>query len=198
MWYQKKVNSCRISLRTHISRPGRFAIRQIEIISKLISYLHLTRSILTINALAQTVFFLKMTSQDRLKHARHNKEVCDYLDANTSYNDWIITTAFYSAMHYVLSKIFPLADKNRYGKNTTFDTFDGFCAHFKVKNGEKHRIVADLVSFNCNAVSPDYDHLKSLCWTARYHSYQFNRRTAKSALKSLKSIHRLCDKPTTP
>lgn len=134
-----------------------------------------------------------MTSQDRLNHARHNKEVCDHLDANTEYKDWVITTAFYSAMHYVLSNIFPLDDKDINGKNATFGTFDAFCSHFRIKNGEKHKTIAHLVSVHCNKISTDYDHLKSICWTARYSVYQSNRRVSKSALKSLKAIHKFCD-----
>lgn len=42
-----------------------------------------------------------------LNHAKHNYEVCFFLYEKTKYNDWIITTAYYSAIHFVYYKLFP-------------------------------------------------------------------------------------------
>lgn len=54
------------------------------------------------------IFFLMPEEYTNLDHATHNEEVCSHLDDNTKYSDWIITTAFYSAMHFMKHKIFPL------------------------------------------------------------------------------------------
>ncbi len=43
-----------------------------------------------------------------IDHARHNKQACEYLNDKAIYPDWVTTTAFYCAMHYSYSIIFPL------------------------------------------------------------------------------------------
>ena len=42
------------------------------------------------------------------EHAKHNEDACHYLNQSGKYNDWVITTAFYSAMHYVQYELFSM------------------------------------------------------------------------------------------
>ena len=49
-----------------------------------------------------------MSKNDSLNHAIHNKEACEYLSKEPKFSDWVITTAFYSALHFIDYKIFPL------------------------------------------------------------------------------------------
>jgi len=57
----------------------------------------------------------------RRKHAIHNEQVCDYLLASNEFHDWVVTTAFYAALHFVQSDIFPLTyKKNKYLSLNTF------------------------------------------------------------------------------
>lgn len=35
------------------------------------------------------------------EHEQHNEELCDFLIADGKFTDWIVTTSFYSALHYV-------------------------------------------------------------------------------------------------
>ncbi|MEJ7683795.1 MAG: hypothetical protein WKG06_39235 [Segetibacter sp.] len=57
-------------------------------------------------------YFLKYEkNKERLDHAIHNENVCSYLELKKEYADWIITTAFYSALQFVSYKIFPLKFK---------------------------------------------------------------------------------------
>lgn len=52
----------------------------------------------------------------RKQHAIHNEEACDFLLSSNKFNDWVITTAFYSALHFVQHEIFPLThDDKKYG-----------------------------------------------------------------------------------
>lgn len=43
-----------------------------------------------------------------LDHAKHNERVCNYLGKNADFGDWVITTSFYAAMHYVRHLIVPI------------------------------------------------------------------------------------------
>ena len=45
---------------------------------------------------------------DSLAHAKHNERVCNYLGRSADFGDWVITTAFYSAMHYVRHLMVPI------------------------------------------------------------------------------------------
>ncbi len=54
------------------------------------------------------VSFLLMINEDNLEYAQHNEKACKYLDKKPEFTDWVITTAFYSALHFVRYKIFPI------------------------------------------------------------------------------------------
>lgn len=49
-----------------------------------------------------------MSILDHLAHAGHNEQVCKHLCSKPSYSDWVITTAFYSAIHYVRHLMLPV------------------------------------------------------------------------------------------
>ena len=42
-----------------------------------------------------------------LDHAKHNEEACRELLRTGKFNDWVITTAYYSAIYYVTYELFP-------------------------------------------------------------------------------------------
>jgi len=59
----------------------------------------------------------------KLDHALHNEDTCNYLDKSGVFNDWVVTTSFYSAKYFVEYKIFPLKyHKKKYDDFTTFYT----------------------------------------------------------------------------
>lgn len=47
------------------------------------------------------------------QHGIHNKDACDSLISGNKYHDWIVTTAFYSSIHLIDTKLFPLIHKGR-------------------------------------------------------------------------------------
>ena len=55
------------------------------------------------------------------QHAIHNEEVCDFLLTSKKFNDWVVTTAFYSSLHFVQFELFPLTDDGQ--KYTDFNIY---------------------------------------------------------------------------
>lgn len=46
--------------------------------------------------------------------AKHNEELWELLLKNGKFSDWVITAAFYSALHYVEHEVFLLIDRTKY------------------------------------------------------------------------------------
>ena len=60
------------------------------------------------------------------EHAEHNESACDYLLQSGKYNDWVVTTAFYSAMQYLHNELFPLEYNN--AEYSNFNSYyDSIC-----------------------------------------------------------------------
>jgi hypothetical protein len=103
------------------------------------------------------------------KHAIHNKNACAYLLKSKKYNDWVITTAFYSALHFVQNEIFPLKDAG-----TVYPDFNiYFSKVLRKKNRKlnKHAATIQLVNTHLTAVSSYYRWLHDACMTTRYKNY---------------------------
>lgn len=126
-------------------------------------------------------------SRSPLDHARHNARTCKYLDKDGDFNDWVVTTAFYSALHYVEAAIFPLTVQG-----DTYQSFDEYCSEKPSSDG-KHKRRSSLVYKHLITVHGDYDWLKNESWTARYNSYQTSDRLKEKALSCLDSIIGVCD-----
>jgi hypothetical protein len=111
----------------------------------------------------------------KLDHALHNEKVSNLLCCDTANVDWIITTAFYAAIHFVDHKIFPIREKTTDGKSFKIKNFDEYYAiNYPTKNKDKHTARLDLVRVKVPTIAADYAWLKSTCWTARYSDYKFN------------------------
>jgi hypothetical protein len=110
-------------------------------------------------------------------HAVHNQQVCDYLFESQLFNDWVITTAFYSALHHVQSKIFPLTENN-----ITFENMDYYFSYSKKTNKQisKHQLTLKLVRAKLPESYSYYNWLFDACMNARYKNYKVPRQ--KSAL----------------
>ncbi|MDI9319725.1 MAG: hypothetical protein QM530_04540 [Phycisphaerales bacterium] len=108
----------------------------------------------------------------KIEHAAHNKEVCEFLSDKIEYLDWVITTAFYSAIHYIDHKIFPIKVKKSNGGKYTIKTIDEY-RNLYPKNIDKHSYRATLVNDRCPEISGSFNWLRSTCSTARYTDYKF-------------------------
>ncbi len=131
-----------------------------------------------------------MAESKSLEHAGHNEKVCKYLDRKPAFLDWVITTAFYSAMHYLEHKLFPLKMKN--GKREIkMKNFEEYYMLYGKDDG-RHKAFSKLVEREHPDISDDYNKLKDISWTARYHKYQYNRTISNHAKTMLDNIKTDC------
>ena len=133
---------------------------------------------------------------ERLNHGNHNEEVCDYLEVKKDkFADWIITTAFYSALQFVSYRIFPFEAPRTEGKKTLINTIDEYCNYKETITGnkpKKHALLADLVFEKCSDISPDYDWLLSMSMNARYTEYQHVPEVGNKSRMLMKKIKAFC------
>lgn len=130
-----------------------------------------------------------------LNHAKHNYEVCLFLHEETEYNDWIITTAYYSAIHFVYYKLFPGSYEDpRDGKIKPFDSFKKYCKNLKFRQN-KHEATENLVEEYLPEIYYDFKTLKDNCWTARYDNYLIKDEIKNECIKGLKAISEICKDP---
>lgn len=131
----------------------------------------------------------------RKEHAEHNESLCDFLYDNGNYNDWVVTTAFYSALHFVRHKIFPLTKYDaENGNYKTFDDFEQYLSWLSNPKPNKHRELKKLV-YEHSELTPIYGRylrLFDLCRIARYHNYKTLQEKANIARENLKEIKKIC------
>ncbi len=128
-----------------------------------------------------------MSDYSTLDHAKHNEDVCTHLAENTKYSDWIITTAFYSAMHYMRYNLFPLTTKKN-GVDVKANDFDHYCLVMD-QVGRKHNVLRKLVEEKAPSdIAAAYNQMLDSSWTARYSRYKFSEKVAKLAKKRLTAI----------
>ncbi len=131
-----------------------------------------------------------------LNHAKHNKDVCEFLhESNPEFGDWVITTAYYSAIYYVSHHLFP----NQYeinGKVRRYDNFEEYYREFKrYSNGVElnpHKIRLQLVEEYIPEIYVEYKTLKDECWTSRYVNYVFNTLEVETCKDCLREIEEIC------
>jgi hypothetical protein len=135
-------------------------------------------------------------STERLEHGKHNEAVCDYLEIRNEFADWIITTAFYSALQFVSYVIFPFEMPAIGGKKTAIHTLDEYFNYRRGGNNKinKHDLLSDLVKIHCNPISEDYDWLLSMSKNARYINYQHDPQVANKARVLMKKVKAHCIK----
>lgn len=121
-------------------------------------------------------------------HASHNEQVCDFLHTKGTFNDWVITTAFYSAIHYIEHQLFPM--------KIGTDTFPNFSNYYNKKGGtiSKHKIRRELVAQHLTACSGAYNWLQDNCFNARYNDYQVHKNYAVLAKEKLQVVKATCPK----
>ena len=120
------------------------------------------------------------------EHAEHNERVCDYLLASEGkYNDWVVTTAFYSALHYVQHEIFPLDIGGVEYLN--FDDYYG--KNFRAaRNTNKHVETINLVKVHFSLGLSNYKFLHDACMNARYKNYVVSPEYADTCRKRLTQL----------
>lgn len=130
----------------------------------------------------------------RLKHALHNESVCKTLLnlRGEKFYDWVVTTAFYSAIHFVEHKLFPLSEVGR-----TFNTFNEYYNFSKSQSSlpkfpDKHRFKSNLVKKYLRTISGDYNFLLTQCFASRYSNYNVSEPMAKQCVKKMDIVKKAC------
>jgi len=122
-------------------------------------------------------------------HGEHNRKLCDkIIDIPENYNDWIVTTAFYSAIHYVDHKLFQIQPLEHGDK--TLSNID----HAKRVLGyqSRHELREMLVTLHLKPISIGFSYLYKNCRTARYINYTVDDITARNARNYLSAIEKVC------
>lgn len=128
-------------------------------------------------------------------HAEHNEKVCNHLLNESTFPDWVVTTSFYSALHYVSHKVFPLKYKNTdLNKIYTFQCLDSYFNAIRRQPGKKnkHSVMSDLVNEKCEEISDFYSWLFDACMGARYIDYKVDKEISDLAFKRLQEIKTYC------
>lgn len=112
-------------------------------------------------------------------HAIHNEEACNFLLTSKKFSDWVVTTAFYSALHFVQHELFPLTDNGH--KYTDFNVYFGKVLKEKNKKLSKHSATIELVKTNLPLCSSYYRWLHDACMSARYNNYNVSESKAINA-----------------
>lgn len=132
-----------------------------------------------------------MTKQHpRLDHALRNESACDYLNQSGDFPDWVITTAFYSALHFIRYKIFPITIDEE-----SFETLDEYTKRSTDKYGKSaHSLLRKLLNkkFKKNLAAP-YSELFDSCHNARYCNYNVEKEEVANALDNLAEIKKYCN-----
>lgn len=129
------------------------------------------------------------------QHAQHNENVCNDLHScGKGYNDWVVTTAFYSALHYVRHKIFPL-DITVGTKKVKVASLDQYYVIKKNQGfkGSKHSLLKTLAHQHIGKAGSNYNKLLDWSQNARYTNYKVSGDRAKSALYNLKVVKSACN-----
>lgn len=126
----------------------------------------------------------------KLNHAKHNEQACDYL-SKSDYRDWIVTTAFYSALHYIEFQIFPITEEKSEYKSFSSYYSGVLLPHALEKEMDinKHEALIDLVKSKLpEEVFINYKFLYDICMNARYNSYRISRTLSNKARICLSDI----------
>ena len=121
-----------------------------------------------------------------VEHGEHNKEACDSLITGNKYFDWIVTTAFYSSIHFIDNKIFPYKHDGKWLRSTDEAR--------RAFNNSKHRTREIIVNDAFPEISVQFSFLLSTCGTARYVNYKISPEKAKLAREYLNFIIEECAK----
>ncbi|EZH75044.1 hypothetical protein ATO12_09970 [Aquimarina atlantica] len=122
-------------------------------------------------------------------HSQHNFEACEFLLKDGKFYDWVITTAFYSALHLVQEEIFPFRDEEGY-EYSSFEQYFSKSLNEGIKIS-KHQSTIKLVEQRIEGAGNLYRSLHDFCRTCRYSNYRVSPKKAKVAKSYLDKIRAL-------
>ena len=136
-------------------------------------------------------------------HAKHNFDMCEkIIDINkkskdSEFNDWVVTTAFYSGIHYIYAYCF----KDKFEHNGKYyKDFDSYFEEVKgFFKGSRHRATCDLASermpFTC---ASSIEFLFKEARSARYNNYKVSTKIAGDSHFKLLALKIEAERKITP
>lgn len=122
---------------------------------------------------------------NKIEHALHNKKLCEELNGHKKFNDWTVTTAFYSALHFTDLKVYPFTSKGK--------TCNNINEAVKVLNiPEKHAAKMKMIEKQCSNIKVQYRWLKDQSFNARYKTYKVAASVGDKAVQYLREIEAYC------
>lgn len=119
-------------------------------------------------------------------HGKRNKKLCHKLYGEKEYFDWVITTAFYSAIHFVEDSILPITINQQYCSN-----IDEVKKAYRMRgrHASRERLVSENVNYK---VTAKYKWLDDKSRYARYTTYKVTKLEAEKAKQYLNEIYNEC------
>jgi len=124
--------------------------------------------------------------KNRQTHAIRNKDLSDELLLGKKYFDWAVTTAFYSAIHFVEDKILPCEVNGKWCENID-DVKRAY--HMPGRHASRERLVMEKMDVSTGA---KYKWLDDKSRYARYTTYKVTVSEAEKASQFLKEIVKKC------
>jgi len=119
-------------------------------------------------------------------HGRRNQALSIELFSGNKYYDWVITTAFYAAIHYVEDKILPKTINGIHCKSLN-DVKKAYV--MSGRHQARERLVFENLPLTCAA---KYKWLDDQSRNSRYVTYKISKPLAEKALEYLEVIHAAC------
>lgn len=122
------------------------------------------------------------------EHGEHNFKVCKHLELTHEIecNDWVVTTAFYAAIHFLDSKLFPCTYESE-----TFQNIDE--AHRSLRKTSKHQTRGFLIKKKLTEHAGEYEFLLETCHSARYRNYKIQNEISSRAVRVVSAIRQTCN-----
>lgn len=120
------------------------------------------------------------------QHGERNQNLSEELFKGKIYYDWVITTAFYSAIHFVEDKILPckVVSKNCKSINDVKNAY-----RMNGRHSSRERLVFDNLPLE---VAVKYKWLDDKSRYSRYTTFKITSTEADKAQQYLKEIYKAC------
>ncbi|MEO1436573.1 MAG: hypothetical protein AAFV80_13625, partial [Bacteroidota bacterium] len=125
-----------------------------------------------------------------IKHAYYNEKVCNFLNSESSFHDWIVTIAFYTSMYYVMYKFFPCNYDGR-----SFNNPEALVNHlrgFQKRRTSKHMAILTVIRTQNIDISGAFEEIYSLCHNARYTKFEMSVEEKEKAVEFMNEIKDYC------
>jgi uncharacterized protein (UPF0332 family) len=123
--------------------------------------------------------------KQKKNHAQRNQTLSKKLKEEELYYDWVVTTAFYSAIHYVEAKILPTTVEGLHCKNIS-DVKRAYNERGRHSSRER------LVFQKLYTIAIQYKWLDDKSRYARYTTYKVSKTEAEKAIDYLDRIQQAC------